>query len=243
MNVGGGEAADQMVRMMLSGGEVAVRLGGSALKNLLALTMALAKNHKTLSGKVNMGRMLKQTRDLRTFAMTPAQYQKFKRQAGKQKILFSAVHSADGKGKFIDVIMPVTELDRANVIFERILPQREQPAQELEHRTPAREPPARKANAPKKDSPSGRDSRGTKTSSAIPEGKDAPAMTSERPSVEGRLKVYRAQLHQQKKSAPAKAKIKNKAKVKSPRAFQSRIGQGAFPSRPPPPSGPAPRGR
>lgn len=67
MNVGGGEAADQMVRMMLSGGEVAVRLGGSVLKNLLALAMALAKDHKTLSGKVNLGRMLKQTRDLRTF--------------------------------------------------------------------------------------------------------------------------------------------------------------------------------
>ena len=38
MNVGGGEAADQMVRMMLSGTEVAVRLSGSALKNLLALS-------------------------------------------------------------------------------------------------------------------------------------------------------------------------------------------------------------
>lgn len=46
MNVGGGEAADQMVRMMLSGTEVAVRLSGSALKNLLALSLALARNHK-----------------------------------------------------------------------------------------------------------------------------------------------------------------------------------------------------
>ena len=33
MNIGGGEAADQLVRMMLSGSEVAVRLSGSALKN------------------------------------------------------------------------------------------------------------------------------------------------------------------------------------------------------------------
>ena len=40
MNIGGGEAADQLVRMMLSGSEVAVRLGGSALKNMLALTAA-----------------------------------------------------------------------------------------------------------------------------------------------------------------------------------------------------------
>ena len=31
MNIGGGEAADQLVRMMLSGSEVAVRLSGSAI--------------------------------------------------------------------------------------------------------------------------------------------------------------------------------------------------------------------
>ena len=64
MNIGGGEAADQLVRMMLSFGEVAVRLGGSALKNMLALTMALAKNNKTISGKINLGKMLRETRDL-----------------------------------------------------------------------------------------------------------------------------------------------------------------------------------
>ena len=87
MTIGGGETADQMVRMMLSGGEVAVRLGGSALKNLLALTMALAKNNQTISGKVNMTKMLKETRDLRLFPMTPEQYKQFEKQAKKQKIL------------------------------------------------------------------------------------------------------------------------------------------------------------
>ena len=74
MNIGGGEAADQLVRMMLSFGEVSVRLGGSALKNVLALSMALAKNNKTISGKINLGKMLRETRDLRQFPMTPDQY-------------------------------------------------------------------------------------------------------------------------------------------------------------------------
>ena len=121
MNVGGGEAADQMVRMMLSGTEVAVRLSGSALKNLLALTMALAHNRKTLSGKVNMGKMLKETRDLRRFPMTPQQYKQFQKLAKKHKLLFSVIRDKDEKGKLMDVILPVTELDRANAIFERIL--------------------------------------------------------------------------------------------------------------------------
>lgn len=66
MNVGGGEAADQMVRMMLSGTEVAVRLSGSALKNLLALSLALARNHKQLSGKVNLGIVITFTKEILT---------------------------------------------------------------------------------------------------------------------------------------------------------------------------------
>ena len=120
MNIGGGEAADQLVRMMLSGSEVAVRLSGSAIKNVLALTMALAKKHKTISGKVNLAKMLKETRDVRRFSMSPEQYQQFRQRAGKQKILFSAIRDSDNKGKVVDVIMPVTEIDRANIIFERI---------------------------------------------------------------------------------------------------------------------------
>ena len=114
MNVGGGEAADQMVRMMLSGTEVMVRLSGSALKNMLALTMALASNR-------NMGKMLRETRDLRRFPMTPEQYKQFKKLAKKHKLLFSVIKDKDDKGKLIDVILPVTELERANAIFERIL--------------------------------------------------------------------------------------------------------------------------
>ena len=121
MNVGGGEAANQMVRMMLSGTEVMVRLSGSALKNLLALTMALASNRKVLSGKVNMGKMLRETRDLRRFPMTPEQYKQFQKLAKKHKLLFSVIKDKDDKGKVLDVILPVTELERANAIFERIL--------------------------------------------------------------------------------------------------------------------------
>ena len=99
MNIGGGEAADQMVRMLLSGTEVVIRLSGSALKNLLALTLALARNHKKLSGKVNLGKMLRETRDLRQFSMTPEQYKEFQHRARKQKLLFATVRDRDGWGE------------------------------------------------------------------------------------------------------------------------------------------------
>ena len=53
--------------------------------------------------------------------MTPAQYKAFKKLANKQGILFAAVTDKDDKGKLVDVILPATELDRANLLFERIL--------------------------------------------------------------------------------------------------------------------------
>ena len=143
MNIGGGEAADQLVRMMLAGGEVAVRLSGSALKNVLALTLALARDHKKLYGKVNLGRMLRETRDLRQFPMTPEQYRQFHKLAKRQKLLYSSIHDRDGRGRLIDVILPVTELDRAAQIFERILYQepakRETQAPQRQREKPAQE--------------------------------------------------------------------------------------------------------
>ena len=245
MNVGGGEAADQLVRMMLSGTEVSVRLGGSALKNLLALTMALAKSNKTLSGKVSLGKMLRETRDLRQFPMTPEQYKRFAKLAKKQKILFSAIRDKDDRGKFIDVILPVTELDRANMIFERLayMPpahqeersalQRAQEApgdpQQEQSRTQGREEqsqpqrpqngPEQEVAPPKKDSRSGRDSPAINTSSATPSDSERMRRMVEgpvdRPSVEERLKGFRAQLEQRRQSALVQKRITTKMRYKS----------------------------
>lgn len=237
MNIGGGEAADQLVRMMLTGTEVAVRLSGSALKNVLALSLALAKNHKRISGKVNLGKMLRETRDLRQFPMTPEQYHQFQKLAKRQMLLYSSIHDRDGRGKIVDVILPVTELDRANQIFERMLfqepsrhperqgPQEAEKAAATRQKQPIREerqegaqsrqegPVAQQqAQRPKKDFRSERDSHDTRTSSSTPRESGSTGMTPERPSVLERLKSYRAQLD--RKSPPARQKTKSKAREK-----------------------------
>ena len=182
MNIGGGEAADQLVRMMLSGSEVAVRLSGSAIKNVLALTMALAKNHKTISGKVNLAKMLKETRDVRRFAMSPEQYQQFRqREQARQDV-------------------PSKEQE-ARVGQEA--PQREQ-QRPRQGETPVTPPVGKRQEvASKKGSRSGQGLPATAPSSTS--SKDEDRMTSEeRPSVLERLKGYKAQLDQQQKSAPTR---------------------------------------
>lgn len=207
MNVGGSEAADQMVRMMLSGGEVAVRLSGSALKNMLAISLALAKSHRTLSGRVGMGRMLKETRDLRVFPMSAEQYRQFRKLAGRQKLLYAAIRDKDGRTKLVDVVLPVTELDRANVVFRRMVyqPERDGPAQER-GRTGS-EPP-------KKESRWGRGWRDTGERSPGRSGSGGTPEKDDRPSVLDRLKAYREQLDRQHGRAPNREKNRSQAKVK-----------------------------
>ena len=214
MNVGGGEAADQMVRMMLSGTEVAVRLSGSALKNLLALSLALARNHKQLSGKVNLGKMLRETRDLRQFPMTPEQYRQFEKLAKKQKLLFSTIRDQDER----DVILPVTELDRANQIFERLLSQvssQEKDVSDLQKAPQERQDvpvPEHRKNPPKKDFRSERDSPDTRPRSSTPSESADMRTTHDRLSVEERLKGYREQMRKQ--FVPARQRTKNRTKTK-----------------------------
>ena len=206
MNIGGGEAADQMVRMMLSSGEVAVRLTGSAAKNLLAISLALAKSHKKVSGRMRMGKMLQQTRDLRTFPMTQEEYRAFKKGAREKKLLYAAIKDTRSPNGMVDVVMPPSEVERANLVFAQMMYRQPEAERQKAQEVPAKE---KQPETPKKDSRSGRGSRDTSISSPT-HAESAARTTDERPSVEGRLKAYRAQLDGQRQSAPARRKTKSK---------------------------------
>lgn len=204
MNIGGGEAADQMVRMMLSGGEVAVRLTGSAAKNLLAISLALAKSHRKVSGRMRMGKMLQQTRDLRTFPMTQEEYRAFKKGAREKKLLYAAVKNTRNQNGMVDVVMPPSEVERANLVFAQMMYRQPEAERQQAQEVPAKE---KQPGTPKKDSRSGRGSRDTSISSPT-RAESAARTMGERPSVEGRLKAYRAQLDGQRRSAPTRQKTK-----------------------------------
>lgn len=166
MNTGGGEAADQIVRMMLS-------------------------------GRVGMSRMLRETRDLRLFPMSEEQYGQFRQLARQQKILYAAVKDKDGHGKQIDLILPASDVERANLVFEKMLYQdASSQAVELQKEKGGPE------HTSKKERRSGRDSHDTRHSSDS-------RTTAERPSVEARLKGFQEALNR-RQSAPARAKIRTK---------------------------------
>ena len=184
-----GDAAETVVRVMLTGTEVTLRLTASATKNLLALSVALAKQHKQISGKTNMKRMLKDTRDIRVFPMTKAQYRAFQKQAKPFRLLYAAIR--DKNGGQIDLVLPATELDRANLVFEKMLYRQEDkvPKKESAEKTKAKENTSKNVSRWPPDL--------TATKSASERSKAMPQQrttSNERESVMLRLEQYRQRL-------------------------------------------------
>ena len=185
-----GDAAETVVRVMLTGTEITLRLTASAAKNLLALSVALAKQHKQISGKTRMKKILKDTRDIRVFPMTRAQYRAFQKKAKPFRLLYASIQNRDSSGQ-IDLVLPATELDRANLVFEKMLYRQADKAGDKE--------PAEKSHG--KEEPSKNVSRwppdltatraGLVRSEAMPQSRTT---SSERESVILRLEQYRKQL-------------------------------------------------
>ena len=185
-----GEAAETVVRVMLTGTEITLRLTASAAKNLLALSVALAKQHKQISGKTQMKKILKDTRDIRVFPMTRAQYRAFQKKAKPFRLLYASIRDRDGGGQ-IDLVLPATELDRANLVFEKMLYRQEDkvPNTELIETAKAKEEPTKNAFRWPPDLTA------TRADSARSEATPQPkTMSSERESVILRLETYRKQL-------------------------------------------------
>ena len=185
-----GDAAETVVRVMLTGTEITLRLTASATKNLLALSVALAKQHKQISGKTNMKKMLKDTRDIRVFPMTKAQYRAFQKQAKPFRLLYASIR--DKNGGQIDLVLPATELDRANLVFEKMLYRQEDkvPKKESAEKTKAKENTSKNVSRWPPDL--------TATKSASERSKATPrqrTMGNERESVMLRLEQYKQQLN------------------------------------------------
>ena len=208
MNIGGGEASEQVMRLALQGGEIAVRLGGTLAKNIAAMLLALYKNHKMVYGKKNLGKILRSDhRDVRQFPMSREQFKEFKKISKKYKVLYSAVgdrgRAARKPGAVIDLMLPVEEIGRANMAFERIgfVPSKEKEPMEKEERTQKKESRSREGSRDTRSKTNTRDRAGMTN-------------TNEKPSVEEKLKGYKARNRQTAQKQPVKTKKKSKGKVK-----------------------------
>ena len=88
----GGDAAEQIVRLSLEGFEVAVKLTGSAAKNIAVLLASVLKQEINQSsktrGKARLTNMIKSGKELKGLFHTAGRFEKVYR-AGKRNTAFS----------------------------------------------------------------------------------------------------------------------------------------------------------
>lgn len=193
-----GDAADEMVRMVLNGTEVAIKLTGSAAKNLAALLVAWSKNEKKVYGKTTMMKLLKSGEPLQVLSMTKEQYSKFKSLA-KKKVLYAPFLNKKRGDNKLDVVISEKSLPMVNHILKKIGYGEVAKTQSEVEETKKKDTPSRQnSNAAEVKSEAQQDTRS----------KEKPTQQPQKDSVKVKLEQNRRQLQQ--KNQPNKTKQKNR---------------------------------
>lgn len=117
-----GDAAEQVVRLSLEGTEVALKLTGSAAKNIAAAIYAILKNRdkNKIKGRQRLTAMLKSGKELKVFTVSEEHLRQFATEAKRYGVVYCALR---GKGKsadgLVDVMVRAEDASKINRIVER----------------------------------------------------------------------------------------------------------------------------
>ena len=114
-----GDAAEQVVRMSLETGEVAVRLAGSGAKQLAVLIYAILREQKKTAGKARLTNMLRSGKELKVFAVKDSDLQLFCREAKKYGVLYCVLKDRDATDGLTDIMERAEDAGKINRIIER----------------------------------------------------------------------------------------------------------------------------
>ena len=175
----GGDSAEQIVHIMFQGMDIALRLTGSATKNLAQLLIMATKNEKVKvqRGETSLVKLLREGKELRTYRMKVEDLPAFKRQAKPYGILFAAVKDTRTDDGYCDLILRSEDIPRFNTVIENM------GLTGVDKETDS-----------KKNDRSGEPSSSSKTNSKT-------STTRNKPSVKERLKAYQAKAKQRKPKA------------------------------------------
>lgn len=116
----GGEAADQMVSYSLKGGEVVLRLSGTAAKHLAVYLTALLKQGGPSKGKTTLKRMIADGKELSVQRIDASEIPYFNQMAKKYGVMFVAVKDKQNPDGKCDIMFRTEDAARVNRIFDRL---------------------------------------------------------------------------------------------------------------------------
>lgn len=114
-----GDAAEQVVRLSLETGEVAVKLAGEGAKQLAILLYAILREQKKTKGKTRLTNMLRSGKELKVFTVKDSDLQLFCREAKKYGVLYCVLKDRDATDGLTDIMVRAEDASKINRIFER----------------------------------------------------------------------------------------------------------------------------
>lgn len=114
-----GDAAEQVVRFSLEGAEVALKITGSAAKNVAAMLYAVLKEQKKTKGRARVETMLRRNKPMKVFTVKREDCQEFTRRAKSYGILFCPVPFKKGDDT-VDILVDQEDAARINHIVEKL---------------------------------------------------------------------------------------------------------------------------
>lgn len=114
-----GDAAEQVVRLSLETGEIAVRLAGSGAKQVAILLYAILKDQQKTKGKIRLSNLLRSGKELKVFAVKDGDLKKFCQEAKKYGVLYCVLKDRDATDGITDIMVRAEDASKINRIFER----------------------------------------------------------------------------------------------------------------------------
>lgn len=193
MSMNGGDAAEQMVRILLDGTETVVKITGEGARQLAAFLYAWAQQERGKNpaqhGRTSMVRLLKSGQELQVFRLRKEEYAAFKPQARQYKLLYAALRNRRDPDGLIDVVVRTDEIPRVNHVLERLGYGSVQQGENSKKK----EPPSSRSSSAAGDRP---------RRSA----EDADSRGERKTSVRARLELYRKEAEKPKGRLPVKEK-------------------------------------
>ena len=193
MSMNGGDAAEQMVRILLDGTETVVKITGEGARQLAAFLYAWAQQehgkNPAQHGRTSMVRLLKSGQELQVFRLRKEEYAAFKPQARQYKLLYAALRNRRDPDGLIDVVVRTDEIPRVNHVLERLGYGSVQQGENSKKK----EPPSLRSSSAAEDRP---------RRSA----EDADRRGERKTSVRARLELYRSKAEEKSAGLPGRSR-------------------------------------
>lgn len=115
------ESAEQLMRTMIEGEEVCLKITGKAAKELIIIIATMLKNRTQTKGKTRLNNMLKSGKELKIFSVKKEDLEKFTSEAKRYGVLYCALVNRHNKNHdgMVDIMVRTEDASKINRIVER----------------------------------------------------------------------------------------------------------------------------